>query len=219
MQGSSSCPRCGLPVSEPESWSGAWTCSRHGAVDPLQPFERPSAALAHGIVALTEVPLWLPWPLPRGWVVTGLGYAGDPRTGPRATVVACSGPSPVGGAGELLIVAEEPSVGLGSAYAGLSEVDPGSHFDGTAAQAKVEIDGHPTTLWLLDGPEDRAVYVGEADGCWLWMVLYPTSAGLLLAERLALADLRALGREVEMLPFGALSPRLTLGSADSEYGP
>jgi hypothetical protein len=201
-----------LPVSEPDVSSSAWTCSRHGAVDPLQPFVRPSAALAQHLAALTEVPMWLPWPLPRGWVVTGLGSAGDDRTGPRATVLACSGPSPVGGAGELLIVAEEPSVGLGSAYAGMSEVDPGSHFDGTAAQAKVEIDGHPTALWLVDGPTDRAVYVGEANGCWLWTVLYPASTGYLLAERLRLVDLRWLGREVEMLPYGALSPRLALGS-------
>lgn len=210
MQGSPSCPRCGLPVSEPGPWSSAWLCSRHGAVDPLQPFGRPSAELAKHLVARTTVPMWLPWPLPRGWVVTGLGHAGDARTGPRATVVACSGPSPVGGAGELLIVAEEPSVGLGSAYAGMSEVDPGSHFDGTAAQAKVDIDGHPTTLWLIEGPADRAVYVGEADGCWLWTVLHPASAGYLLAERMQLVDLRSLGREVEMLPYGALSPRLSL---------
>lgn len=190
--------------------AGSWTCDRHGAVEPVQPFELPGVEVARGLADALPLPMWLPWPLPRGWVVSGLGYAGaDPSTA-RATVLACSGPNPVGGLGELLLIAEEPSVGLGSAYAGLSGVDAGASFEGTAAQAKVEIGQHPTALWFLSGPADRTVYVGEAAGRWLWVVLHPASAGFLLAERLALADLRDLGGEIEVLPFGALSPRLRL---------
>jgi len=204
------CPRCGAPVREPGSWSRYWTCDLHGAIEPLQPFGWPGVDTAQHLVGQLDMPMWLPWPLPPGWLVSGMSYAGEGRSGARATVLACSGPSPVGGLGEMLLVAEEPSVGLGSAYAGLSEVDPGASFEGTAAQAKVEIDQHPTSLWCLSGPADRAVYVGEAAGRWLWVVLYPASAGFLLAERLALTDVRELGGEIAMLPFGALTPRVRL---------
>lgn len=217
MQDLPACPRCGAPVRLPGPLESAWTCDRHGAVEPLHPFEWPGVDVAHHLAKRLAVPMWLPWPLPLGWLISGLGYAGASRSVARASVLACSGPSPVGGLGELLIISEEPSVGLGSAYAGLSEVDPGATFEGTAAQAKIEIGPHPTSLWCLPGPPDRAVYVGEAAGRWLWLVLYPASTGYLLAERLALADLRDLGGEIEMLPFGALTPLLRLaGSSQPE---
>jgi len=203
------CPRCGSPVAEPGEVDG-WLCARHGAVDPLQPFGWPSVEVAAELAAGLSLPIWLPWPLPPGWLISGLGYAGRSRSRAAATVLACSGPSPLGGLGELLIVAEEPSVGLGGAYAGLDAIDPGGAIEGAAAQAKIEIGQHPTSLWCLSSPSDRAVYVGEAAGCWLWIVLHPASAGYLLAERLALADLRDLGAEIEMLPFSAQTPRLRL---------
>jgi hypothetical protein len=164
------------------------------------------------VAASAAVPLWLPWPLPTGWLVSGVGLAGDPRGPARATVLACSGPNPVGGAADLLVVAEEPTVGLGASYAGLSEVDPGTTFEGTAPHAKVQARGRPLSLWCLAGPEDRAVYVGEAGGCWLWLVLYPASAGHLLAEHLRLADLSDLGAEIDLIPFGALTPRVGIPS-------
>lgn len=222
MEDAPVCPRCGAPVRDGRdqdggsaAWSvgqgdGGWTCARHGSIDPLQPFEWPGVDVAQDLVAQLAIPMWLPWPLPPGWLVSGLGYAGRDPVHATATVLACSGPCPVGGLGELLIVAEEPSVGLGSAYAGLSEVDPGATFEGTAAQAKVEIGQHLAALWCLSGPSDRAVYVGEAAGRWLWIVLHPASTGYLLAERLALTDLRDLGAEIQMLPFGAQTPRLRL---------
>ena len=52
-----------------------------------------------------------------------------------------------------------------------------------------------------------AVYVGEAHGCWLWIVLWPESAGFLLIDDFVLTDLRNVGHELD-IPFGALSPRL-----------
>jgi len=200
-------------VRAPGPLSSTWACGRHGAVEPLHPFEWPAVDVAQHLARRLALPLWLPWPLPLGWLISGLGYAGASRSVARATVLACSGPSPVGGLGEMLIIAEDPSVGLGSAYAGLAEVDPGATFEGTAAHAKVEIGAHPTSLWCLAGPSDRAVYVGEATGRWLWLVLHPASTGYLLLERLELADLRDLGGEIEMLPFGALTPRVRLAAA------
>jgi hypothetical protein len=154
------------------------------------------------------VPVLLTWPLPRGWVVTGVASAGDERTGAHAVATACSGPAPLGGMGELVIVAEEPGVGLGARYAGLSGPDPGLETDGTPPHAKVTVSGHPSALWCVPSPPDRAVYVGEAAGGWLWFVLWPSEAGALLLEDLELADLRDVGAEVDLLPVGALCPRL-----------
>ena len=44
-----------------------------------------------------KVPLWCPWPLPTGWMVTAVGWAGDDRQGVRATALSCSGPEPTAG--------------------------------------------------------------------------------------------------------------------------
>jgi hypothetical protein len=157
---------------------------------------------------LGGVPLWLPWPVPPGWVVSGVGYAGDERSGARATVLACSGPSPLGGAADLLLVAEEPGVGLGARYAGLPGPDPGGGFDAGPPDAKVEAAGHPTALWSVPGAEDCAVFVGEGKGLWLWALVYPALAGVLLYDTTALADLRDRGGEVDLV-YGSLTPRVS----------
>jgi hypothetical protein len=188
-------------------WSSEWQCGLHGAVAPLQPIGRLTIDSVAAAVKQAAVPLWLPWPLPHGWLLTGIAYAGDQRTGARATAVACSGPNPLGGIGELVLVAEEMGVGLGARYAGLPGPDPGSLPMGEP-HAKVHNGGHPMHLWSIDTTPDRAVYVGEAGGNWLWAVLWPESAATLLLEDLELADLREVGHEIELLPFGALSPRL-----------
>ena len=60
---------------------------------------------------------------------------------------------------------------------------------------------------------DNAVYVGEAKGAWIWAILWPSAAGVLLLENLALEDLVErtevspghLGLDI---PHGALMPRL-----------
>jgi hypothetical protein len=196
-------------VHAPNLWSSAWTCDLHGEVCPLQPVVQPHAEVLHDVVRRSAVPVWLPWPLPRGWLLTGIAHAGDERTGARAVAVACSGPAPLGGMGELVLVAEEPGVGLGAHLAGLEGPDPGT-FDATAPpHAKVHAAGHPTPLWLVDCPDDRAVYVGEAMALWLWAVLWPASAGHLFVEELLLTDLRDVPPDLE-LPYGALSPRLAV---------
>jgi hypothetical protein len=176
---------------------------------PFQPVIQPTIEVVATLARQAHVPLWCIWPLPKAWMVTGVAHAGDERSGPRAVAVALSGPAPLGGMGEVVLVAEEPGIGLGARYAGLPGPDPGIVSDGTAAHAKVQAAGHPTALWWVDGSPDRATYVGEAMGNWLWAVMWPAdSAGALLLEDILLTDLREVGHELDLLPLGALSPRL-----------
>jgi len=164
-------------------------------------------AIEH-VVGRALVPLWLPYPLPRGWVCSGVAYAGDERTGACATVTCLTGPSPLGGAAELLIVAEEPGVGVGARHAGFSESDPGAGFDAGAPDAKVFAASQPTALWSVPADDDRAVFVGEAMGLWLWAVVWPATAGVLMYEDLSLSDMRDGVADLD-LEFGSLSPRLS----------
>jgi hypothetical protein len=173
----------------------------------LQPAVQPTAEALRQLAATSQVPVWCPWPLPKGWLVTGLAQAGDDRTGARASAVACSGPAPLGGVGELILIAEEPGIGLGAYLGGLEGPDPGAVPDMAPPHAKIHAAGHPTAMWALQGARDRAVYVGEALACWLWAVMWPESAGFLLIDEFVLTDLRDAGHELDV-PFGALSPRL-----------
>ena len=51
------------------------------------------------------------------------------------------------------------------------------------------------------------MFAGEVKGHWLWLVLWPDTAGALLVEPIGLRDLRDPGQDLD-LPFGAVSPRL-----------
>lgn len=158
----------------------------------------------------SRVPVWVPDPLPRGWLVTGQRHAGSTPGGACAVAVALSGPSPAGGPADFLIVSEEPGVGLGARYGGLPGPDPAGGPDAPGcgpAVARVHAGGHPTALWSCpSAPPDRAVLVGEAKGLWLWTIAFPVSAALLVEDDLTLCDAREWLGEV---PFGAASPRLT----------
>jgi hypothetical protein len=206
--GEATCPRCGSQVQKPDAWSSAWRCVRHGEVHPLLPAFSPSKGGLDGLLRLAQVPIWLPWPLPPGWLVSGFAGAGDERTGALATVVALSGPNPLGGPGDMLVVAEEPGTGLGAGLAGLDTVDPGAGFAAGEAIATARSANHDLPLWLVDTP-DRAVFAGEAKACWLWVLLWPETAGSLLIEPVELRDLREEWQDLDM-PFGAPSPRLAV---------
>lgn len=195
--------------------SSAWTCPSHGDVVPLQP-ARPGTT-EHVLAAAREsqVPVWVPWPLPHSWLVTGVRTAGTERTGAQACVVACTGPDPVDpsarGPVDLLLVAEQPGVGLGASLAGLDDVDPGDvladALEQTGPHTKLSTATAMAPLWHVPAADDRAAYVGEAGGVWLWMVLWPARAGTMLLDRLHLVDVRDPGHVLD-LPSGALSPRL-----------
>lgn len=200
------CPRCGAPVREPSAWSSAWQCALHGEVFPLRPAYSPSREGLAGLLRTAGVPVPVPWPLPAGWLVTGFAAAGDERTGARACVVALSAPDPAGGPGDLLIVVEEPGVGLGARLAGLDGPDPGDGFARCPPHALAHFEGHEIPMWNVEAP-GRAAFAGELKGNWLWMVLWPQTAGLLILEPLYLRDLRNPLQDLD-LPYGAPSPRL-----------
>jgi hypothetical protein len=187
--------------------TSSWDCERHGAVHPLHVVARPGVEALHKVAGSSAVPLWVPLPLLPGWTLTGIATAGDERSAAKATVVALSGPSPLGGPADMLVIAEEPGVGVGARFAGLDEIDPGLTAVGPP-DAKVEAAGHPTALWRSPSADDRAAFVGEAMGVWLWAVLWPPAAELVLIEHVILHDLRALAHESVDLPVGAPSPRL-----------
>jgi hypothetical protein len=215
-----SCPRCGGPVRSPDLMHPDWRCDGCGPVPPLHVAQHNSAeimrsAIGH-IVAGTPperagLPLWTIWPLLPGWMVTGVAWAGDDRTGVRAVASACSGPVPLGeGPADIVLVAEEPGAGLGTRFAGIPGPDPGPQLaeavEATGAHAKIKVDGHPTPLWSIKSPDDRSAYVGEARGVWLYAIAWPASAGYVFAEHVVLHDL------CEWLPpelvYGAPSPYL-----------
>lgn len=175
---------------------------------PLHVLPRVGADVVARVAADAVVPLWSPLPLLAGWSATGLAVAGDERSGTRATAFALSGPSPLGGPADLVLVAEEPGTGLGARYAGVADVDPGTVVLDGPPDAKVEAAGHPTSLWRCDSAEDRVAFVGEALGVWLWAVLWPPAAELVLLEHVVLHDLRHEAHAGLDLPLGAPSTRL-----------
>ena len=202
------CPRCGAPVVPDLDAAGVWTCGRHGPVPPLHGFAEPTVHVLLDHVARAAFPTWLPWPPPTSWSVTGVGRVGDPRT--AATVLACSGPDPLGQPGDLLVVAEEPGTGLGAGYAGLEGSDPGPEMLARTSDAKVVVGGHPTPLWHVGGPDDRETYVGEASGRWLWVLGWPKLAtAAVLLEATTLVDLADLVGELDVVPLSGLCARLS----------
>jgi hypothetical protein len=118
----------------------------------MQPPVLPTSEHLRQVAAQSAVPIWVPWPLPAGWLVTGLAWAGDDRGRLRAVAVACTGPNPLGGTGDMVLVAEEPGVGLGARYAGIPGPDPGGQLASSPSDAKIETSGHPTPLWSVHGP-------------------------------------------------------------------
>ena len=150
------CPRCGGPLTEPSPWASGWHCALHGEVYPLRSPYSPSGDGLRGLLRNARVPIWVPWPLPAGWLVTGFAGAGDDRTGTRACVVALSGPNPVGGPGEMLLISEEPGVGLGAHLAGLPGPDPGPGFAAGPPHALVGFGLHEFPLWHVEAPNGRS---------------------------------------------------------------
>jgi len=198
------CPRCDGPLRAPDLWSSEWRCERHGPVVPWHAGAHVVPEALHQVARQAGVPVWSVWPAPPGWTLAGHGHCGDDRGPHAATAVAFAGPAPLGGLAELVLVAEEPGVGLGARFAGVDAVDPGLPLGG--AEEKIIVAGHDTPLWRCETPADRTAYVGEAGGVWLWAVLWPADAGYLLLEHVELVDLRE--EPARLAPAGAPSPRL-----------
>ncbi len=203
------CPRCTAPL---DGADHEWSCPDHGRITPLW---RPAVAsyedLAEILRRCDAVPTLLPWPLSPGWTITDFGCVVRPGQESKASLASCSGVSDLDGVVELTVVSEEPGVGLGSRCAGMDRSDPGAEIGDGPSHAKVRIDGHPISLWSVSTSEsdqsfDRSVFAGEALGRWLWLVLRPASAALLLNDEWILCDIAELGPELIDLPFGGHPP-------------
>lgn len=203
------CPRCSAPLSE---GSGGWQCLDHGVVVPLwRPPVATYEALAEHLLQCKDFPTLIPWPLAPGWAITDFGCVGVPGEEVRASLLSCHGVSDLDGVVELTLVSEEPGVGIGARCAGTDRTDPGGEVGDGPPHAKVRIDGHPLPLWSISTSEsdltfDRSVFVGEAHGRWLWMVMRPASAALLLRDEWVLAALADLGPELVDMPFEGNPP-------------
>ena len=209
------CPRCTAPLvggaasgAQEESWS----CSEHGA-GPL--LWRPPTAAYDAFVAHLDrsagFPTYLPWPMSPGWSITDFGVVTDEAGSPCATVTTCVGTSDLDGVVEVSVVSEEPGTGLGRRVAGTASDDPGDEVGVGRPAVRVRIGTHPAALWPVstsatDVEFDRSVLAGEAEGRWLWVVLRPASAALLLRDDWILADVGRFGPQLVEMPFGGSPP-------------
>ena len=198
---------------------GTWRCLDHGPITPLwRPASADYGAFAEQLTRSRAIPTLMPWPLTPGWSVTDFGVVAAPGEDARAGFVTCSGPSELDGVVELTVVTEEPGVGLGARCAGVRHTDPGAEIGEGPPLAKVRIDGHPISLWPVltsdaDVAFDRSVFAGEAHGRWLWLVLRPASAALLLKRRVGADGRRRPGAGAHGAPVRRQPARLVSGSA------
>jgi hypothetical protein len=202
------CPRCSADLTREGE---QWRCPTHDVVVPLW---RASVveydAFAAYLKLAGTLQTWLPWPLPPGWQVTDFGCVGS-REESRAAVVGCAGTSEAEGVVELTLVTEEPGVGLGARVAAVDSLDPGREAGVGNPTVRLRVDGNSVPLWAMTVPHDqplldRAVMVGEAAGRWLWVVVRPASAVLLLPQLPELVDVSTSGPELVALPFGVVPP-------------
>lgn len=205
------CPRC---LAEPVPDGSSWRCAEHGRVTPLwRPVEVGYAGFVAQLQASDEHPTLLPWPMGPAWTVTDHARVGGGAQHGRtlATLTCCSGPSALDGPVDVLVVTEEAGVGLGARCAGVGEHQPGPQLGEGPPAARVRLGHQSVPLWSLStsgaGVElDRSVLVGEALGRWLWLVLRPASAILLLREDWVLRDAAELGPVLVEVPFGGPRP-------------
>ncbi len=173
----------------------------------------PFAAVIGGEINSLPVPLWTPWPVPMGWTFGGHAHTGRGDTSghdAKATAASWSGTDPFGDPVELILVCEEAGSGVGSHFGGLSLSYPSKGVGEGPPHAKFQVDGRPMPLWGVEAPEDRSVFVGEAAGRWLWVIVHPAESSAIVVQPMQLVDARQLGAELSVLPVGELSPRLIL---------
>jgi hypothetical protein len=194
----------------------------HGTTVPLWRVTEPGyEPFAEHLVRSKPLPTWLPWPIPPGWQVTDFGCVVSEGERPQAAFATASGPSVVDGIVEVTVLTEEPGVGLGARCASVLHTDPGREAVEGAPALRLRVDGATVPVWAVptaDEPRlaapvpeqgsqpllDRTVLVGESEGRWLWVVVRPAAAALLLLRGLHLQDVSELGPALLELPFGAL---------------
>lgn len=211
------CPRCPAPVTQSgpgagPGTGGSWACLDHGSIQPLwRPQVASYDAFADHLRASRGFPTYLPWPMSPGWSITDFAVVGDDPERARATMTCCSGSSDLDGPVDILVVSEEIGTGLGGRCAGTERDDPGLDMGEATPVVRVRIDGQMVKLWAVSvssssGDWDRSVVAGEAEGRWLWIVLRPASAILLLRDDWILRDVSGIGPPLLEMPFGGPAP-------------
>ena len=211
------CPRCPAPLAAAAPVGNGWTCPDHGPTPALRrPDEASYAGFAEVLAAAGEFPTYLPWPMSPGWTVSDFGVVGEPGEGrdAKATLTCSSGTSELDGPVDVFVVSEESGTGLGSRCAGMVHLDPGPEMGSGPPTVRVRIGSQSIPLWAVstvsstgdDRELDRSVVAGEAEGRWLWVVLRPASAILLLRDEWILRDVSGIGPPLVEMPFGGPSP-------------
>ena len=188
-------------------------CPDHGGRLPLwRPTDEASYdGFAEALALSRSFPTYLPWPMSPGWSVTDFAVVGDGEDQVAATLTCVSGTSDLDGPVDVIVVAEEVGTGLGGRCASTRYDDPGAEIALRPPTARVRVDGQSVSLWDVstssaDGEFDRSVLAGEAAGRWLWIVLRPASALLLLQDEWILRDVSGVGPELVETPFGGHRP-------------
>ncbi|WP_139978231.1 DUF6758 family protein [Nocardioides litoris] len=206
---SAGCPRCAAPVTETPA---GWVCVEHAEIDPLwRPDEASYDAFGEHLRRTTAFPTYLPWPMSPGWTVSDFAVVGAQPERVRATMTCTSGTSALDGPVDVVVVSEEAGTGLGARIAGTRHGDPGPEVGHGPPGVRVRLERQVVPLWpvstcLGSAEWDRSVVAGEAEGRWLWMVLRPASALLLLRDDWILRDVSRRGPELVELPFGGPAP-------------
>jgi hypothetical protein len=207
------CPRCSIPIAQASP--GVWSCPDHGPTPALlRPEEASYETFVEVLAAAGDFPTYLPWPMSPGWSVSDfavVGGAGPSSGAARATLTCCSGTSALDGPVDVLVVSEESGVGLGARCAGTTGVDPGPDVGAGPPPVKIRIGSQAVPLWLVstsasDTDFDRSVFAGEANGRWLWVILRPASAMLLLRDDWILRDVSGIGPPLVEMLFGGPRP-------------
>jgi hypothetical protein len=206
------CPRCASPLEAPvdELTAIGWACPQHGPTPALRrPDEASYDGFAEVLATTRDFPTYLPWPMSPGWIVSDFAVVADRE--PRATLTCSSGTSPLDGPVDVFVVSEESGTGLGARCAVTPHVDPGPEIGVGPPTVRVRINSQAVPLWAVSTASDvseldRSVVAGEADGRWLWLVLRPASAVLLLRDEWILRDVSGMGPPLVELPFGGPPP-------------
>jgi hypothetical protein len=204
----------------------SFACTVHGPIDPLwRPDQADYESFAELVGRIDDIPTYLPWPMSPGWSIADFGCVGS-GSRVRATVTSTVGTSDLDGEVEVTIVSEDPGIGLGARCAGTTYDDPGPQISNGPPSIRVRAGGRTVPMWLVEDHGDtsaadreltvgrlsdgevlaRAVFAGESDGRWLWLVMRPASAALLLHDDWLLADVTGFGPEALEMPFGGPRP-------------
>jgi hypothetical protein len=204
----SECPRCSAKLgSTPD---GEYLCPDHGSTFRLRrPDEASYGGFTEALVAAGDFPTYLPWPMSPGWSVSDFAVVGEDPA--RATMTCSSGTSALDGPVDVFVVSEESGIGLGARCAGTVHLDPGPEIGIGPPPVRVRIRSQSVPLWAVstsgsDREFDRSVFAGEAGGCWLWLVLRPASAMLLLRDEWILRDVSGIGPPLVEMSFGGPRP-------------